>query len=298
MDIQTCFTGAVMMHHADKLVSVIIPTHNRKELLKRALNSVLKQTYKPLEIVVVNDGSTDETDSVIYKYQLAHPHIKYLKHDSPKGAPKARNYGIQKATGEFLTFLDDDDELLPENIKSCIEHYDDHYAYICTGYTRITRKKSSDISPKSIITYDAMLYKIVTGNQVLARRERIVSLGGFDEELLSSQDYDMWLRLNEKFGDAKCIRKPLSIMHTEHEYTRITSSSNKLKGALSFYRKHKTQMNNKQRKYQLFYILKLKRKKISFLQFLSYVPAKYYWPDIKYYFLVNYVLPLKVRKSA
>jgi glycosyltransferase involved in cell wall biosynthesis len=281
-----------------QLVSVIIPTHNRKELLKRALNSALKQTYKPLEIVVINDGSTDETDSVIHEYQLAHPHIKYLKHGSPRGAPKARNYGIQEAAGEFLTFLDDDDELLPENIKSCMEQYDDHYAYICTGYRRITFRRSSVILPKSTITYDAMLYKIVTGNQVLARRERIVALGGFDEELLSSQDYDMWLRLNEKYGDARCIRKPLTIMHTEHEHRRITSSSNKLKGALSFYRKHKIRMNNKQRKYQLFYILKLKRKKISFLRFLSYVPAKYYWPDIKYYFLVNYVLPLKIRKSA
>lgn len=281
----------------DQLVSVIIPTHNRKELLRRALDSVLKQTYQPLEIVVVNDGSTDETERMVSGYQQTHPCIKYLKHSHPKGAPKARNYGIQKATGQFLTFLDDDDELLPDNIKSCMEQYDDHYAYICTGYTRITRKRSSDILPKKIITYDAMLYKIVTGNQIVARRERVVDLGGFDEGLLSSQDYDMWLRLNERFGDAKCIRKPLTIMHTEHEHVRITSSSNKIKGALSFYRKHKAHMNSRQRKYQLFYILKLKRKKISILQFLSFVPVKYYWPDIKYYFLVNYPYLSEIRNS-
>jgi glycosyltransferase involved in cell wall biosynthesis len=280
------------------LVSVIIPTHNRQQLLRRALMSVARQTYEPIEVVVVNDGSSDDTDAVVAEFQQAHPRIKYLQHSRPMGAPKARNYGIRESTGDFLTFLDDDDELLPDNILSCMAAYDDKYAYICTGYTRITRKRHADILPKAIITYDAMLYKIVTGNQVVVKRERVLELGGFDEELLSSQDYDMWLRLNENYGDAKCIRKPLTIMHTEHEHARITSSANKIKGAFCFYNKHKRHMDRSQRKYQLFYIHKLKRKKIGLRQFLSCVPAKYYWPDIKYYFLVNFPRLRKSRKSA
>lgn len=283
------------MQHTDHLVSVIIPTHNRGKLLQRALNSVLNQAYEPLEIVIVNDGSSDDTDNIVSSLMSKHPSIRYLKHNHPKGAPAARNYGIREAKGEFLTFLDDDDELLPDNINSCMQHYKDDYAYICPGYTRITSKKHYDITPKSIITYDAMLYKIMTGNQVLARKERIQELGGFDESLLSSQDYDMWLRLNKKYGDARCVRKPLIIMHTEHEHARITSSSRKIKGALAFYKKHKGEMNIKQKKYQLFYILKLKRKQINLRKFLSFVPVRYYWPEIKYYVLVNYPSLSKIK---
>lgn len=270
------------------LVSVIIPTHNRKKLLQRALHSVLNQTYQPLEIIVINDGSTDETETYIKNIQLNHPQIKYLQHSTPLGAPKARNYGIREAKGAFLTFLDDDDELHPQNIRYCMQHYDDDFAYVCTGQTRISHRKISTVLPSRIITYNDMLFKITTGNQILTRTERIVSLGGFDETLLSSQDYDMWLRLNEKYGDAKCVRKPLIIIHTEHEHARITSSAKKIKGALAFYRKHKGEMNTKQKKYQLFYILKLKRKQINLHKFLSFVPVRYYWPEVKYYLLANY----------
>jgi len=279
------------------MVSVIIPTHNRRKLLQRALTSVLRQTYEPLEIVVVNDGSSDDTNELVSNLLNDHPCIRYLKHSRPKGAPAARNYGISEAKGEFLTFLDDDDELLPDNIKYCMQHYSDKYAYVCPGYTRITTQKRYTILPKSIITYDAMLYKITTGNQILARKERVQKLGGFDETLLSSQDYDMWLRLNKKYGDARCVRKPLIIMHTEHEHVRITSSSRKIRGALAFYRKHKGDMNSRQKKYQLFYILKLKRKRITLCRFLSFVPVRYYWPEIKYYALVNYPVLFRAKRS-
>lgn len=271
-----------------ELVSVIIPTRNRKELLERAIHSVLNQTYSPIEIIVVSDGSTDGTATLVSSLQKTYPQIKYFKHGHSKGAPKARNHGIREASGKFVTFLDDDDEFLADNIEECMKSYNDDYAYICTGYRRITPRGSTDVLPKKIITYDAMLYKIVTGNQILARKDRIMELGGFDETLLSSQDYDLWLRLNQKYGDANCARNPLIIMHAEHDYDRITTSKSKIKGEIEFYNKHKQEMTSKQRKYQLFYIMKLKRKKITLLRFLSYVPIRFLWPDIKYYLLVNY----------
>lgn len=281
--------GSQQMTKSDgQLVTVVIPTHNRKGLLKRALHSVLNQSYLPLEIIVINDGSTDDTETYVTELQQQYLQIKYLKHPSPKGAPKARNYGIREASGEFITFLDDDDELHPDNIKFCMQHYSDDYAYICTGQTRINSQRSIDVLPNSIITYNDMLYKITTGNQILTRRERVMSLGGFDETLLSSQDYDMWLRLNEKYGDAKCIRKPLIIVHTEHDSERITSSPNRINGALTFYKKHQSKMNRRQKKYQQFYLLKVQNKRVGLLQFLSLVPVEYYWPDIKYCILSNY----------
>ena len=287
-----------MTKNNSPLVSVVILTHNRKGLLKRALHSALKQSYLPLEIIVVDDGSSDDTGAYVTGLQQQYPEIKYLKHTSPKGAPTARNYGIREAKGEFITFLDDDDELHPDNIKFCMQHYNDEYAYVCTGQTRVSRRRSTDVLPNSLISFSDMLYKITTGNQILTRTERVVSLGGFDETLLSSQDYDMWLRLNEKYGDAKCIRKPLIIVHTEHDSERITSSPRRMNGALAFYEKHQSKMNARQKKYQQFYLLKVQNKRVGLFKFLSLVPVEYYWPDIKYCILSNYPRLTRAKSNA
>ena len=89
-------------------VSVIIPTHNRGEMLRRAIDSVLSQTYKDFELIIVSDGSADETDKVIVSY--TDPRIRFLKHDKSRGASAARNTGIRASIGQYIAFLDDDDE--------------------------------------------------------------------------------------------------------------------------------------------------------------------------------------------
>jgi glycosyltransferase involved in cell wall biosynthesis len=91
-------------------VSVIIPTHNRAKLLERAIKSVLEQTYANFEIIVVSDGSTDETDLIMQKYKNQDARIKYISYYPAKGANHARNIGIKAAEGEYIAFLDDDDE--------------------------------------------------------------------------------------------------------------------------------------------------------------------------------------------
>src|SRR3989338_8677774 len=96
-------------------VSVIIPTHNRPELLKRAVKSVLNQTYKDLEVIVVDDGLEKRADETVNSFNDSR--LKYIQHPEEKGGSAARNTGIKNSSGEFIAFLDDDDEWLPEKLE-------------------------------------------------------------------------------------------------------------------------------------------------------------------------------------
>ncbi|MFC6990634.1 glycosyltransferase family 2 protein [Haladaptatus sp. GCM10025707] len=92
-------------------VSVVIPTYNRSEEVTHAIDSVLAQTYDDFELLVVDDGSTDDTEEVVTSYD--DDRVKFIEHEENQGAPAARNTGIEHAEGEYVAFLDSDDEWLP-----------------------------------------------------------------------------------------------------------------------------------------------------------------------------------------
>jgi len=105
-------------------VSVIIPTYNRAHTIIRAIESILKQTYQDFEIIVVDDGSTDSTNKVIYSFKDAR--IRYTRHEHNKGEAAARNTGIKRAKGKFIAFQDSDDESLPHRLEKEVEVLDSH----------------------------------------------------------------------------------------------------------------------------------------------------------------------------
>ncbi len=100
------------------LVSVIITTANRASLLSRAIDSVLNQTYKNFEIIIANDASTDNTESIIKNYQDKYNNIKHIKHKKPMGANVGRNNAIQASLRDFIAGLDDDDEFTPDRFET------------------------------------------------------------------------------------------------------------------------------------------------------------------------------------
>lgn len=116
------------------LVSIYIPTHNRREKLERALSSVLGQTYENYEILVCDDGSTDGTCEWISKLTQTNQKIRYLRNPAPRGACSARNLGIFAARGEFITGLDDDDEFTPDRLEHLLHIWDDKYAFVCSNF--------------------------------------------------------------------------------------------------------------------------------------------------------------------
>ncbi len=262
------------------LVSAVIPTKNRADLLRRALQSVVAQNYAPLEIVVVDDGSTDGTEEVVRSFEQGCD-IKYLKNDVSQGAPAARNRGIEEAAGSFIAGLDDDDEWHPNRIARMMNAYDESFACVTSDVQMKFARKTVTWRKKAVITLQDLLLSNQVGNQVLAKRSRLLEVGGFDEQLEAAQDYDLWIRLCEQFGPIKNVQEPLQVVHAEHEKGRISNPRAQLSGYFAFYKKHKSKMNRTQRKYQLYNIRRAQGKSDGLLDIPYWVPPIRYAKEAK-----------------
>jgi len=265
------------------LVSVVIPTHNRKDILIRAINSLNAQTYPNIEIIVINDASSDGTADCIR--ELNQPNILYIENTSSLGACASRNKGIFAANGKFVTFLDDDDQYLPHRLEMLVNAYDDAYAYSACGFDIIkpNLKKHPVVFNKPIVKLQDVLFQQVVGTMFLTTKEKLVAVGGFDESLPSSQDYDMVIRMNLNYGEGKYLQQPLALVHADHNYGRITTSPKKARGHWLVYKKHKHLFNDMQRRFKLFELLVYKKKKITFKHVLCLTPRFYWHKSFKTY---------------
>lgn len=261
------------------LVSAIITTHNRAGLLPRALDSVIMQSYDNIEIIVVDDGSTDRTPQVIAKYQ-EELSVRYIRIEESVGACRARNKGIKEASGYFIAGLDDDDKWHKDRVRELLSAYDDMYAAVTSDTWMVYRKGEARWKKQKVIDLDTLLFTNQVGNQVLASRDRVLEVGGFDPKLQAAQDYDLWIRLCAAFGPIRNVQKPLQTIYMDHEEERITGNSS-FAGYLQFYQKHKGLMNERQRKYQLYNIRRAQSKPLSAKEFLGCVPPFRYWKELK-----------------
>ncbi|WP_417543000.1 glycosyltransferase [Methylophaga thalassica] len=282
-----------MMSDRQPLVTIYIPTHNRSALLQRALASVLAQTYPALEIIVVNDGSQDETNAVVQALMSQTDDLILLENESPRGACYSRNRAIDIARGEFITGLDDDDELKPDHIETLLKHFDPElHSFVSvstiedTGQGRFYRDDGA-----GVIGLDAILHNNVIGNQVLTRTQYLQQIGGFDVEFPASQDYDTWVRLIQHFGPGLKLREATYVWHTGHEMNRITNNNSKRMKALDmFYRKHSHLMSEGQK--SSFKILQYKSAPDSYSLFkmLKHINRHNYKSALSLY--VNLRLPM------
>lgn len=260
----------------DSRVSVIVPTHNRLSTLKRAIESVLAQDYSNIELVVVDDGSTDGTWNYL-KGQAQEGSWKVARNEDPRGACCARNQAIELASGMFIANLDDDDYFEPDRISKLLESFHEGYSAVTShdgfftnkGRTRVWKKKRS-------ITHDNLLYKNHAGNAFLTKKAFLLSIGGFDESLRAAQDHDVFVRLAKCHGPVRTVPAVLHNIDDEASNERITTSSVKWIGYYDFYCKHKLDMNAAQRRSNIYVILKAKGK-ANLKRVLRYVPFQY-WP--------------------
>ncbi len=265
------------------LVSVLITTHNRSDLLKRAIESALHQTYKTLEVIVIDDGSTDNTEEVVNEYLKQHDNLKYLKHSEAKGANVARNNGIRHAKGEYIAGLDDDDAISDNYIETLVNAYDDNYSCVVAGTKVIMPKKTILLTKKETIDLNDLLYFNDVGNQVLVKKENLIKAGLFDEALPSCQDYDMWVRLISVCGPAKGVNTAFQLIYQDHDINRISATFHKkFKGDWMFYNKHKNKTNREQRQSQLFTIYSHQKKNLSLRNFIIFYNTKNLLPMIEY----------------
>ncbi len=186
---------------AKPLVTVIIPTFNRASIVGRAIRSVLGQTYPNWELFVVDDASTDGTEREVRSY--SDKRITYIRHRQNWRVSAARNTGIRCAQGEYVSFLDDDDEWLPEKLAKEVEvlrSSDPEVGLVYTGKTvydehgRVLQVRMPTLSGW---VYDAMLDRHFIGSpsRVTVKKQVLDRVAGFDETFVNCQDYDLWLRV-------------------------------------------------------------------------------------------------------
>ncbi|WP_411360695.1 glycosyltransferase [Pseudidiomarina sp. YC-516-91] len=237
------------------LISVYMPTHNRGPLLNRAIDSVLAQTHADLELLIVDDGSSDGTWQVLEAYMQRDARVRAFRHDTPKGACAARNRALQEARGDFVTGLDDDDTFVPERLELLLKHYDPAYAFICSGYYWVEQKRTNrTMCDDLVITLAKQLDSNHATNQVFVERERMLAIGGFDEDLVALQDYDCFTRLIKAYGPAFRLGQPLQHIYVEHGGVRISNQKKSIAGFARFREKHGAEMGWRQRRNHDFWL--------------------------------------------
>lgn len=187
----------------DKLVSVIIPTYNRQETIFAAINSVLEQSYSNLELLIVDDGSTDNTINIISS--INDSRIKVYKQDKNRGANYCRNYGISKAAGEYIAFNDSDDIWHTDKLEKCIKKLENSdIDIVFSSFLRIY-KNNKDISPEYNLNdfFDKYEKLLLLGNcmstqTIVAKRQCLLDTP-FDNDLPRLQDWDLAIRLVNKY---------------------------------------------------------------------------------------------------
>ncbi|PCI28961.1 hypothetical protein COB52_03030 [Candidatus Kaiserbacteria bacterium] len=249
-------------------VGVYLPTKNRVDLLKKAVDSVLNQTYQNFKLLIVDDGSTDETAE--YLNSIEDPRVSFIRNDVSEKACKARNRAIRALDTELVTGLDDDDVFLPNRLEELIKAYDPKFAFVCSGYFwDYGVYKKSLFSKTKVISLSDALDLNQCSNQILVERKRLLEVGGFDPDLTALQDHDLWVRLIAKYGSAFRIGKELYIVNDDQELERISSVENKLKAIDVFEQKHSQIMSKRNRENFAFYRKKIAGEKISLFELFN-----------------------------
>lgn len=189
-------------------VTVIMPAFNMQLYIDEAIRSVLGQTYKNWELIIINDGSTDGTEDIARKY-LSDPRIVYIKQEN-KGLSAARNIGIRTSSGELIAFLDSDDFWLDNKLELQVRYFVKHpKAAILHSACSILRANKL-YTPLKYVTFfswrlKGFIYKklldenIISVLTVILRKEILSDVGLFDEKLWGGEDWDLWLRISRKY---------------------------------------------------------------------------------------------------
>ena len=212
------------------MVSVIIPTRNRSIILKRAIASVLNQTFTDLECLVVNDCSDDDTLKLLSS--IPDPRVRVFNHTMSKGASASRNLGLQNSSGDYITFLDDDDEWLPSKLEKQVSLFNSLSPDWGLIYNWMDHYLSNNIlANQTHPIFEGEIFipmldgNIIAGTSTLMiRREVYLDLGGFDENLSWGDDYEFSLRISRKYK-IKVIKEVLTKIFNDPGYPGISARS-------------------------------------------------------------------------
>jgi glycosyltransferase involved in cell wall biosynthesis len=235
------------------IVSIILPTYNGAKYIKRAIDSVLSQSFSDWELLIIDDGSTDNTEEIIKEYTKKDYRIIYLKNEKNLGIQKTLNRGLRLAKGEYIARIDDDDIWIDKDkLKKQVDFLDKNPEYVLVA-TRVIYKDENGIEIKKSPSTETNkeIQEVIfsrccfTHSAVVFRKNIILSLGGYseDEKVKHSEDYDLWLRVCS--SEYKTYILPgFSIVYTIR-INNVTSTNRitQIKNDIMFYRLYKDKYN-------------------------------------------------------
>jgi glycosyltransferase involved in cell wall biosynthesis len=232
---------------ATPLVSVILPTRNRVDFLRGAVASVLRQSERDLELIVVDDASSDDTGTYLAALSAKDSRVRIVRNAVPKGGAGARNAGILRSRGKWIAFLDDDDEWLPIKLRRQLEMLNANGSAVacsCAYVRRLPSGWSTVVTIPSNASLEDLLVENRLGGASLCVCSSLVlkSIGGFDERFLSAQDHDLWVRLIQAGTVVVCDES--LVIYRAHGSARVTNDQqSQYVGARCFYFKYRHLMN-------------------------------------------------------
>mgnify|MGYP001199983637 CR=1 FL=1 len=230
-----------------KLISVIMPTYNRSDLVGVSIKSVLSQTYRDFELIVVDDGIEERAEKVVKSFN--DDRIRYIQHEKSKGGGAARNTGIKNAKGEFVAFLDDDDEWAQNKLEIQVRQFektDDSIGFSFTAVENITDTGSFCTNvPDGVQDFHERALKRFSGFltvTLMIKKQVFEEVGVFDEIFPSNQEPDLMIRVTKEYKGLG-INKPLSFVNMkEHEHIN-SNWDNRINGRKMILEKYQDDFN-------------------------------------------------------
>ncbi len=199
--------------------SVIIPTYNRAYILRRAIDSVLSQTYQNFELIVVDDGSTDETQEILEDYGEK---IKILTQKN-RGVSAARNLGLKYSSGELISFLDSDDSWFSHKLEAQFQFFRENPEIPLVHGEEVWIRNGKRVNPKhkhkksgGDIFEKCLSLCLISPSAVAIKKELLIEMEGFDENFIVCEDYDLWLKVTS-LHEVGFIERPIVQKYGGHE---------------------------------------------------------------------------------
>jgi len=235
-------------------ISVVIPTYKRPDKLENALKSVISQSYKDIEVIIIDDNGENCDLSKETKKKVDNYHdkinIKYICHEKNMGGCAARNTGINNASGDYIAFLDDDDEWLPQKLTTMMMKFncDNNLGMVYSARIEDLGNHFFHVGNEVPKNYIEELRKgnnfIGSTSFAIVRKECFFNVGLFDVNLPAWQDIDMWVRVAEQYN--LCFVPDALVIYNLHEGERISRQLNKIINAIDiYYEKHVSSQTNK-----------------------------------------------------
>lgn len=231
------------------MVSIITPTYNRAHLLPRIINSVINQTFDDWELLVMDDGSSDNTEEIVAGFSESDSRIKFFSSEN-SGAADKRNKGVEKAKGSYIVFLDSDDEVKSNWLELLYEKIDTKVGVVCCGYSKYNEKGQLE---KAALPQDlGAIFNHFEGNflagTLLIKKEIFLDVGGYDIFLSSGHHTDLMLRivpfLVHNKMESRNVMKSLLIIHA-HSGNKIRKNHRAVyEGTIKLLSKHKVLFQN------------------------------------------------------